>query len=262
MPQHRKYPTNAARQKAYRRRHRPLTPGTLRKHAKRAHLEAQPTGQTVVVTPTVRLLCQDIRHVSAAELTPGSLDCIITDPPYDLRAIQLYDALGAFSATYLRVGGSLVVLCGQLYFPQVLTALGAHLAYKWLLSWYLPGNRSSKIWPRRVLSKWKPIVLYGKEPWTPPSPYGDVFCAPSVDPATRTAYHPWGQEPEAMRELVRRFATPGAVVADPFVGGGATAVACVEEGCNFIGIDIDVKNIEMVKARLAAYVANQPRPAA
>jgi hypothetical protein len=208
---------------AQRRRRRklcPPSPRTLRVQAKRAHLEAQPTGQTVVVTPTVRLLCQDIRHVSAAELAPGSLDCIITDPPYDRRALPLYDALGAFSARYLRPGGSLVVLCGQLYAPQVLTALGGHLTYKWLLAWHLPGNHSTKVWSRHVLTKWKPVLLYGKEPWTPPAPYADVFSVPTTSPATRTAYHPWGQEPEGMRELVRRFAKTGDVLCDPFMGGG------------------------------------------
>jgi len=260
MPQHRKYPTNAARQKAYRRRHRPLTPGTLRKHAKRAGLLAHPTGQTWTLTPSCRLLCQDIRCLTDADVPPASVDSVITDPPYGREALPLYAALGAFAVRCLKPGGSLVLLCGQLALDHVMATLGQHLSYKWLLAWHLPGNHSTKVWSRHVLSQWKPVLLYGKDPWTAGAYYADVFRVPPT--GTRTAHHPWGQEPGGMRELVRRFATPGAVVCDPFVGGGTTGLVALEAGCHFVGLDIDPAHIETVKARLAAPVANQPRPAA
>jgi 16S rRNA G966 N2-methylase RsmD len=249
-------------QRRRRRKLRPPSPRTLRVQAKRAHLEAQPTGQTVVVTPMVRLLCHDIQCLTDADVAPDSLDLVLTDPPYHREALPLYAALGAFSARHLRPGGSLVVLCGQLYVDTIMALLGQHLSYKWLLAWYLPGNHSTKVWSRHVLSKWKPVLLYGKDPWTAGAYYADVFSVPPTGTRTRTAHHAWGQEPEGMRELVRRFATPGAVVCDPFAGGGAIALAVLEQGCSFLGIDIDQTHIETTRARIAAYIAGQPRPAA
>ena len=60
-----------------------------------------------------------------------------------------------------------------------------------------------------------------------------------------------------MRELVRRFATPGMTIVDPFMGGGTTGLVALEAGCHFIGLDIDPAHIETTKARLATYVAAQ-----
>ena len=43
----------------------------------------------------------------------------------------------------------------------------------------------------------------------------------------------------AFRDLLGKFAGPGMLVCDPFVGGGTTAVVARELGCSFIGCDID-----------------------
>jgi site-specific DNA-methyltransferase (adenine-specific) len=65
-----------------------------------------------------------------------------------------------------------------------------------------------------------------------------------------------------MRELVRRFAMRGDVILDPFMGGGTVGLAALEAGCDFVGVDVDPVAVEATRARLAAYIANQPRPAA
>jgi hypothetical protein len=46
------------------------------------------------------------------------------------------------------------------------------------------------------------------------------------------------------------------------VGGGTTGLVALEAGCHFVGLDIDPAHIETTKARLAAHIASQPRPAA
>jgi hypothetical protein len=152
-------------QRRRRRKLRPPTPRALRVQAKRAGLLAHPTGQTWMLAPSCRLLCQDIRCLTDADVPHASVDVVLTDPPYNREALPLYDALGAFAARTLKPGGSLAVLCGQLYLDVIMATLGQHMNYKWTICWYLPGNHSTKIWNRHILSKWKPIVLFGKEPW-------------------------------------------------------------------------------------------------
>ena len=113
-----------------RRAARPVTTRTLRRRAQRAAQSAQPTEAHWMITPTVQVLCQDLRCITDVEVPPQSLDVILTDPPYDGQALPLYAALGAFAARCLRPGGSLLVLCGQYFLPEVLAALSGHLRYQ------------------------------------------------------------------------------------------------------------------------------------
>ena len=129
---------------------------------------AQPTAARWTVAPTVQVLCQDIRHVSDSDIAPESFDLVITDPPYDQQALPLYAALSAFCARTLRPGGALLVLCGQLYLPQIMAALSTQLTYKWILGWHMPGGQSVCVWASHAMNKWKPVLLFAKEPWRKP----------------------------------------------------------------------------------------------
>jgi len=54
-----------------------------------------------------------------------------------------------------------------------------------------------------------------------------------------------------MRYLVRLTATPtGGVVYDPFMGSGTTGMACVLEGRDFIGSEMDPDYFEIAKRRI------------
>jgi len=56
---------------------------------------------------------------------------------------------------------------------------------------------------------------------------------------------------ELMRYLVRMVKMPGDnFILDPFCGSGTTLVACVLEGCHFIGVDMDAQAVEIAKARI------------
>ena len=63
--------------------------------------------------------------------------------------------------------------------------------------------------------------------------------------------HPTVKPIELMRYLVRLTKTPtGGVVLDPFMGSGTTGMACVKEGRNFIGIELDEEYLEIAKKRI------------
>jgi DNA modification methylase len=54
-----------------------------------------------------------------------------------------------------------------------------------------------------------------------------------------------------MRHLISLVTMPGAVVLDPFVGSGTTAVAAKQIGRNYIGFDLNRENVEYSLRRLS-----------
>ena len=62
---------------------------------------------------------------------------------------------------------------------------------------------------------------------------------------------PWGQSVAGVTKLVEQFSRPGDTILDPFVGGGPTAVAALELGRRFIGIDVDEQAIRTTATRIA-----------
>jgi len=57
-----------------------------------------------------------------------------------------------------------------------------------------------------------------------------------------------------MRYLVRLVTPPGGVVLDPFLGSGTTALACVEEGFHWIGIEKEKEYVKIAEARIEGVV--------
>ena len=55
---------------------------------------------------------------------------------------------------------------------------------------------------------------------------------------------------ELAETLVSNFVPLGGSVIDPFMGTGTTGVACLNTGCNFIGIEKDPKYFEIARGRI------------
>ncbi|MCG6424290.1 site-specific DNA-methyltransferase [Vibrio parahaemolyticus] len=68
-------------------------------------------------------------------------------------------------------------------------------------------------------------------------PYTDVW---DFDPVQYyPGKHPCEKPLPLMRHIVSTSAREGMVVLDPFMGSGATAKACIELGCHFVGVEMD-----------------------
>jgi len=55
-----------------------------------------------------------------------------------------------------------------------------------------------------------------------------------------------------MQYLVRLVTPVGGTVLDPFMGSGSTGKACVLEGFDFIGIELDAEYCKIAEARIKA----------
>ena len=177
----------------------------------------------------------------------NSVDFIITDPPYPAEFIPLYGDLSRLAARVLKPGGSMLVMCGQSYFPQVMAQLCTAMNYHWCMAYTTPGGQSPQLFHKRVNTFWKPVLWFTKGEYS--GDYvGDVLKSPVNDNDKR--YHEWGQSLGGLRDIVGRFSDPGDIILDPFLGGGTTGVAAVTMGRKFIGADIEQTNIDMSRQRI------------
>lgn len=78
-----------------------------------------------------------------------------------------------------------------------------------------------------------------------PQKYGREFTCNKAN-----MRHPT-QKPVALMEwLVKTYTNPGDLVLDPFMGGGATGVACIKTGRRFIGIEKEERYFELACGRI------------
>lgn len=186
--------------------------------------------------------------IADVELEECSVDFIITDPPYPEEFLPLYGILAEKASRWLRPGGSLLVMSGQVHLPQVMAQLSsAELLYQWTVCYQTLGGQSVQIFPRKVNTFWKPVL------WFVNGEYdgdwiGDVCKSEPNDNDKR--FHKWGQSESGMADIVRRFTKVGDVICDPFLGGGTTGVVALELNRFFVGIEKDPSTFETAKKRI------------
>lgn len=199
----------------------------------------------VTTVTDVTIYHGDFREVLAG-IQPGSVDAIITDPPYPDEFVPLFGDLGAMALRILKPNGVLAAMTGGLRVPEWLAELGRDLDYRWLGAYIVEGPRS-RVHAARVANGWKPILIF-QHPGASDLPFilDDVFVSGGDD----KRFHHWGQSESGMAALVERLSQPGALVVDPFLGGGTTAVVCKDLGRRFIGCDIDAAAVSTARERL------------
>jgi 16S rRNA G966 N2-methylase RsmD len=186
-----------------------------------------------------------VRNV-LADLKDGSVNCIVTDPPYLKEYLDCWRDLGALASRVLADDVFLVSYSGHMFLPQIMTALGTHLEYYWTLALVHRGPRTS-VQIRQFTIGWKPVVVYARctnrrrARWSDDVIWGE---------GPEKHLHAWQQGESEAAWLVERFSNPGDMVLDPFVGSGTTAAAAVRLGRRFIGCDINPAAVATAQERL------------
>jgi len=65
--------------------------------------------------------------------------------------------------------------------------------------------------------------------------------------------HPTVKPIELMKYLIKLITPKGGIVLDPFNGSGSTGCAAVELGCEYVGIELDPKYVEIATKRIEAW---------
>ena len=193
----------------------------------------------------------DFREIGD-KIPDASVDLIFTDPPYDRKAIDLYDGLGEFAARVLRPGGSLISYVGHIQLPDALTDLSIHLRYWWTCGCF-HSEAKARMTEYGIVAGWKPIVWFVKET------RGDkqTFITDVVTGAREKSHHAWQQAVSEARYFIDLLTQPDDFIVDPFCGGGTTPVACIQSGRKWAAFEIDEANFSNASSRIKEVMDDQ-----
>jgi 16S rRNA G966 N2-methylase RsmD len=179
----------------------------------------------------------------------GTVDAIVTDPPYGAAHLDEFDALGELAARLLTPTGLLVVMVGQTHLPRYLERLERHLVYRWTAA-FLTSGPATRVHRAKVGTFWKPLLIFDRGS-------DRRFIVQDVvrsgGPAKALAdgqVDGWSQSVSGMSEILERITVPGELVVDPFCGAGTTGVACRALDRRFIGCDRDADAVTVARRRL------------
>ncbi len=226
--------------------------------------------------PTKKLFHGDAMEVLPV-LEAGSVDMILTDPPYG-STCAAWDAEPDWQALFpllwrvLKPNGALLICAQMRQAAKLIAAAPKQFRYEWV--WEKPnavGVLNSARMPLRahefVLVFYKHLPTYNRLPLANQAgkPYAgraEVYHGCGV---YRTALRPgkglpdgqrvprdvvrFGRDPRSFhpcqkpqglcRYMVEQYTLPGQTVLDPFAGSGSTLLAAAATGRHSIGIELD-----------------------
>lgn len=212
-----------------------------------------------------------LMHGDCLELLPtlpdGSVDAVVTDPPYGM----------AFQSNRPKASAKKAAIAGDerpfiWFLPQafrVLKAGGAIVCFTdwknqeiWRVALECAGFtvRSHCVWDRGVHGMGDLKASF--------APQHDVFWFATkgafaftrgrpksvmrhLRPSREATPHPTAKPDELMTNLCRSVCPEGGVVLDPFMGSGATGAGAAAAGCGFIGMELDRGYFDFAVQKLA-----------
>jgi hypothetical protein len=208
----------------------------------------------------VKLWVGDFAEVGA-QIPDESVDLVIVDPPWTENSVGLGAPLGQFANRILKPGGSLLMMLGQTTQLRFLDGVRKHIKdddYQWWqFSYNYRGGRANLVYNRRLATKWNPCWWAVKSTLDNESYFPDLIDVDvnAVEDVIAGGgrdkdWHAWGHSVDGFQKFIQYLTVPGALVVDPCVGGGTSAVASFRLGRKFIGIDIDPDAINMTRLHL------------
>jgi site-specific DNA-methyltransferase (adenine-specific) len=200
----------------------------------------------------------DLRLGDCLEIMPtleaGSVDAVITDPPYnsklayatyvdDMPADEYWDWLGEVVRECCRVSRGIVLIKHS---SLKICEWAQKFGKTRMIVWYKPFSSGFPM--NGFATHFEPIwVAQGKTiKWAK-----DVF---EVNSGAGNREKSWGhpaQMPELLaRKLIDVCVESNGIVLDPFMGSGTTGVACVKTGRNFIGVELDEGYFKIAQRRI------------
>lgn len=201
----------------------------------------------------VRLIHGDCLEVLKT-LESGSVDAVVTDPPYPQKFWPVVEAVAPEIARVLRDGGELITLLGGHMMPEALRWFqAAGLRYWWVCG--MRQHARVKMFGKRVNVYFKPALWFvkGKKRKLHDMPSDLVL---GTKPTKE--HHEWEQGVGWFEHWCDRICNPGETILDPFMGSGTTMIACLQTGRKGIGIEIDEGYFKIAQKRIADEQAKCP----
>jgi DNA modification methylase len=216
--------------------------------------------------------CLDVMR----SMSDGCVDAVVMDPPFGIgfdysgtkevasTPDEYWAWLGPHYAEALRClkpGGFIAVWQAALNFRHFWEWFGTDIRI------YAACKNFVQIRKTPINYAFDPVVMRykaGDIPRRPAKPKRsvDFFVANTaavVSDKTRIEKgHPCPRPLDQVREIVSNFTIPGGVILDPFMGSGTGALACLETGRSFIGIENHEPYFAIAERRIAAARAKHP----
>lgn len=200
-----------------------------------------------------QIVTGDAREL-ATQIPDESIDLIFTDPVYE--NIDDYRWLAETAARVLKPDGHLLAWQATPYIPETLQALGQFLTYRHTLS-MTRSNIASLACRAYMYTHWTPCFWYTKDKEARPvARFRDSIDDPFI--VNPQVNHKWHKPMKTTLAWLQAFSRLDDIVADFFVGGGTTAVACKRCHRNYVAFEIDTDTAEKARARVAATQAIDP----
>lgn len=230
---------------------------------------------------SVQLYCGDCLEILPT-LGAGSVDAVITDPPYGesethashLSKVVLRNGERARRALHFAgLSGNVLVEIANSWccVAKRWVVFSCEWKHAHLLDeagllvrlgiWRKPDG-APQFTGDRPGTGWEAIAIChrpGKKSWN-----GGGSHAFWNVPKHGVTGHPTEKPLKLVKSLVDDFTNYGEIVLDPFMGSGTTGVACVRTGRRFIGIELEPRYFDIavkrIKAELEAVPLFEPKP--
>ena len=201
-------------------------------------------------------------------LPDGSVDAVVTDPPYDERThsgarttrgtetvaagidFAPMESVAELVAGTLRVARRWVLAFCSF---EMLAAYESAAGRAWIRSgiWHKPGAMPQLTGDRPAIGGEAVAIMHrkGRKRWNGGG--RSAFWSYDVERGEKR-HHPTQKPVRLMLDLVRDFTDVGEVILDPFGGSGTTGVAALAEGRRVIIVERDPAYAAIARARCGA----------
>ena len=193
-------------------------------------------------------------------LEAGSVDAVVTDPPYGIgfKYNSHEDDAGTYPQFMRDVIASINVAIGD--GPVFLWQAMPNCArwHEWLPEQYrifAACKGFVQYRPTPVQFSWDPVIFWGAVRCDKPSVYRKDYHEQRKAPFGKNrpkVPHPCPRPLEQVEYIINLASISSDTILDPFMGSGTTGVACVQTGRKFIGIEIDPGYFEIARQRIEA----------
>ncbi len=196
-------------------------------------------------------------------LPAGSVDAVVTDPPYGIgfkyaTHDDTADGYGKWLWSVLSEAERICSPGSPIFVWQAMPNVRSFAEWfprDWRI--FAACKNFVQMRPTAMQYSFDPVIVW----WTP----GDIWSAGTLSrdwhvgntsPSSRmhgldnVKDHPCPRPLGQVRHIVEQWVRPGATVLDCFMGSGTTGVACVQTGRNFIGCEIDPGYFEIAQRRI------------
>lgn len=194
--------------------------------------------------PNLGVYTGDARVLSEA-IPDESVDLVLTDPVY--QNTDDYHWLAETAVRVLKPNSACLAFCGIGYLPETLAAMQVTgLSYRWRL---IIRTVRAKEFHGRLCVMTQECLWYEK---------GRSHLRQSLfewNYSTHKGFYDmdganWGKGFDVLLRYVETFTEPGAIVLDPFAGGGTTLAVCKMLGRRYLAFEIIPSKAEMARERV------------